>query len=91
MSCHIRPFRDDDGPHLVEILKRNNQLAFPDVDGLDAMLRVARCDAAVFLVAEFERSAGWDDPRGLRWLARAEFICCPSIPIISAAALEAGW
>jgi hypothetical protein len=38
MSCHIRPFRDDDGPHLVEILKRNNQLAFPDVDGLDAML-----------------------------------------------------
>ena len=52
MSCHIRSFRDDDGPHLVEILKRNNQLAFPDVDGLDAMLRVARSDAAVFLVAE---------------------------------------
>ena len=52
MTCHIRPFRDDDGPHLVEILKRNNQLAFPDIDGLDAMLRVARCDAAVFLVAE---------------------------------------
>ena len=48
----IRPFDDADSPHLVRILIANAQFGDPDVEGDAAMRRVARCEAAVFLVAE---------------------------------------
>jgi ribosomal protein S18 acetylase RimI-like enzyme len=60
MTFRIRPFRDDDGPRLADILKRNDQFLFPEVEGVEAMRRVARCSAAVFLVAEVDT-----EPRGL--------------------------
>jgi ribosomal protein S18 acetylase RimI-like enzyme len=54
MIFRTRPFRDDDALPLVEILKRNNQFEYPSVEGVEAMQRVGRCPAAVFLVAELE-------------------------------------
>lgn len=48
----VRVFRLSDIPDLVEILKANGQYDYPEVEGPAAMERVARCDAAVFLVAE---------------------------------------
>lgn len=48
----IRGFTQSDAAALVGILKANKQFTFPEVDGPDAMERVSRCDAAVFLVAE---------------------------------------
>jgi GNAT superfamily N-acetyltransferase len=48
----IRPFRDTDCDRLVEILELNGQYEYLDIEGPDAMRRVASCDAAVFLVAE---------------------------------------
>lgn len=48
----IRDFTKRDAGALVEILKTNGQFAFPEIDGPEAMERVARCGAAVFLVAE---------------------------------------
>ena len=48
----IRPFESADAPRLAEILARNGQYAYPDVEGPAAMRRVAGCEAAVFLVAE---------------------------------------
>ena len=40
---------------LVEILQLNHQYDDPEVEGPDAMKRVAHCDAAIFLVAEKEQ------------------------------------
>lgn len=54
---HIRPFTEGDIPNLVEILVLNNQYAFPEIEGPDAMQRVAACDAAIFLVAEVDGQA----------------------------------
>jgi ribosomal protein S18 acetylase RimI-like enzyme len=51
MTTEIRPFRDEDSAALVEILRVNGQYDYPDVEGPDAMKRVSRCGAAVFLVA----------------------------------------
>jgi ribosomal protein S18 acetylase RimI-like enzyme len=51
MPIDIRPFRDEDCSALVEILRINGQYDYPEVEGPEAMKRVARCDAAVFLVA----------------------------------------
>jgi GNAT superfamily N-acetyltransferase len=51
MTIEIRPFRDEDCSELVEILRFNGQYDYPEVEGPEAMKRVARCDAAVFLVA----------------------------------------
>jgi ribosomal protein S18 acetylase RimI-like enzyme len=48
----IRSFVVSDSDRLVEILQRNDQYNFPEIEGPRAMARVAACDAAVFLVAE---------------------------------------
>jgi ribosomal protein S18 acetylase RimI-like enzyme len=48
----IRDFRPEDVDALVDILRANQQYGHPDIDGPDAMLRVQRCTAAEFLVAE---------------------------------------
>jgi ribosomal protein S18 acetylase RimI-like enzyme len=50
----IRDFRPEDVDALVDILRANQQYGHPDIDGPDAMLRVHRCIAAEFLVAEEE-------------------------------------
>ncbi len=52
MEPVVRPFREEDIPHLVEVLKLNGQYDYPEVDGPEAMRRVAACEAAIFLVAE---------------------------------------
>ena len=52
MSFLIRPFRVADEDSIVALLRRNGQYDYPDVEGPEAMDRVAECDAAVFLVAE---------------------------------------
>jgi ribosomal protein S18 acetylase RimI-like enzyme len=52
MPVKIRRFVPDDVAYLVEILKANGQYSYPEVEGPEAMLRVAKCEAAVFLVAE---------------------------------------
>jgi ribosomal protein S18 acetylase RimI-like enzyme len=48
----IRDFRPQDVDAMVEILKANQQYGHPDIDGPEAMLRVHKCEAAEFLVAE---------------------------------------
>jgi ribosomal protein S18 acetylase RimI-like enzyme len=48
----IRDFRPEDVETLVNILKANQQYGHPDSDGPEAMLRVHKCEAAEFLVAE---------------------------------------
>lgn len=48
----IREFQLADIDKTVEILRLNNQYAFPEVDGPEAMKRVKACNAAVFLVCE---------------------------------------
>ena len=53
-TLNVRPFASGDTDRLVEILSRNRQYDYPDVEGPAAMGRVAECDAAVFLVAESE-------------------------------------
>jgi ribosomal protein S18 acetylase RimI-like enzyme len=50
----IRDFRPDDVDALEAILKANQQYGHPDIDGPEAMLKVHRCAAAEFLVAEQE-------------------------------------
>lgn len=51
MQVRIRPFQDADAQAVVEILTRNGQYDYPEIEGPEAMARVARCPAAVFLVA----------------------------------------
>jgi ribosomal protein S18 acetylase RimI-like enzyme len=51
MTIELRPFREEDSTALVEILRANAQYDYPEVEGPEAMKRVARCEAAVFLVA----------------------------------------
>ena len=59
MTVKIRPFEPKDSDYLVEILKTNKQYSYPNVDGPEAMLRVAQCAAAVFLTAaDNERAVG---------------------------------
>ncbi len=48
----IRDFVPSDAPRLVEILKANQQYSHPELDGPEAMIRVSKCPAAEFLVAE---------------------------------------
>jgi N-acetylglutamate synthase-like GNAT family acetyltransferase len=52
MTIRIRPFQESDIDALVEILKLNEQYDYPEVEGPEAMKRAAKCEAAVFLVAE---------------------------------------
>jgi N-acetylglutamate synthase-like GNAT family acetyltransferase len=54
MEIHVRSFQSADADDLVDILRRNGQFGHPDVEGATAMRRVAKCEAAVFLVAEVE-------------------------------------
>jgi ribosomal protein S18 acetylase RimI-like enzyme len=56
----IRPFVESDSNRLVEILQRNDQFNYPEIEGPTAMSRVAACGAAVFLVAEVDGA-----PQGL--------------------------
>ncbi|MFX1236286.1 MAG: GNAT family N-acetyltransferase [Promethearchaeota archaeon] len=53
----IRKFKKEDIDELVSILKMNEQYDYPEIEGPEAMLRVAMCDAALFLVAENEEKA----------------------------------
>jgi len=48
----IRDFKPEDVDRLVEILKANQQYGHPEIDGPEAMLKVASCAASEFLVAE---------------------------------------
>lgn len=50
----IRDFELGDTHQVVEILKLNNQYAFPEVDGPEAMKRVKSCNATTFLVWEVD-------------------------------------
>ncbi len=51
-AIRVRAYSKSDVPALIEILKLNEQYDYPAIEGPEAMERVARCDAAVFLVAE---------------------------------------
>lgn len=55
MKIKIREFEEKDIPEIIEILKLNNQYHYPKVDGPEAMKRVAKCESAIFLVAEDEK------------------------------------
>ena len=57
MPIVIRRFESKDIDYLVEILKINKQYSYPNVDGPEAMLRAAACEATVFLVAETDAKA----------------------------------
>lgn len=48
----VRPFCDRDAADLKAVLEANRQCDYPRVEGPEAMVRVAACEAAVFLVAE---------------------------------------
>jgi predicted N-acetyltransferase YhbS len=50
----IRDFSVADVTSVVDMLKANRQLTFPEVDGSEAMIRVRACDAAISLVYEIE-------------------------------------
>lgn len=56
----IRKYEKSDSQHIVKILKLNKQYDYPDIEGPEAMNRVAKCDAAISLVAEIDnRSVGY--------------------------------
>jgi N-acetylglutamate synthase-like GNAT family acetyltransferase len=57
MAVGIRPFAETDCNALIDVLQRNGQFGYPDVEGAAAMRRVAACEAAVFLVAEVDGQA----------------------------------
>ncbi len=59
MELQIREFTESDTEYLVEILRQNNQYAYPIIEGPKAMERVSACEAAVFLVAETEKPCGF--------------------------------
>lgn len=50
----IRGFQPQDVDALVDILKANQQYGHPEADGPEAMVRVQKCQAAEFLVAEHD-------------------------------------
>lgn len=52
LPMRIRDFEVKDADRIVEILKANQQYGHPEMDGPEAMKRVAECQAAEFLVAE---------------------------------------
>jgi N-acetylglutamate synthase-like GNAT family acetyltransferase len=52
VPIEIRRFIPDDIDYIIDILKVNGQYDHPKVEGPEAMLRIAECDAAIFLVAE---------------------------------------
>jgi GNAT superfamily N-acetyltransferase len=55
MAIAIRGFKEGDARDLVSILRLNGQFGHPEVEGPEAMKKVAQCQAAVFLVAETDR------------------------------------
>ncbi len=50
----IRKYKKSDSEHIVEILKLNKQYGYPRIEGPEAMSRVAKCGAAIILVAEID-------------------------------------
>lgn len=54
LQVKVRSFEERDIDALVEILRLNHQYDYPDVEGPDAMRRVAQCSAALFLVATID-------------------------------------
>ena len=54
-TINIRNFQESDAPYLVEILQLNGQYGSPEVEGVEAMKRVAACPSAIFLVASTRR------------------------------------
>jgi transitional endoplasmic reticulum ATPase len=78
MLMKIRDFRPDDVDALVDLLKANQQFGQPEIDGVDAMLRVHECAAAVFLVAEVQEDVvgmirgAYDGSRAIIYLASVQ-------------------
>ena len=74
----IRDFRPDDVDALVDLLKANQQFGHPEIDGVDAMLRVHKCAAAEFLVAEAQEDVigmirgAYDGSRAIIYLASVQ-------------------
>jgi N-acetylglutamate synthase-like GNAT family acetyltransferase len=74
MTVKIRRFIPGDIDSIVEILKVNGQYDYPNVEGPEAMKRVAICDAAIFLVAEKDKKtigcirATYDGSRAMIYL-----------------------
>ena len=74
----IRDFRPEDVDALVDLLKANQQFGHPEIDGVDAMLRVHKCDAAEFLVAEAQEDVigmirgAYDGSRAIIYLASVQ-------------------
>jgi predicted N-acetyltransferase YhbS len=78
MPMKIRDFRPDDVDALVDLLKANQQFGQPQIDGVDAMLRVHKCAAAEFLVAEVQEDVigmirgSYDGSRAIIYLASVQ-------------------
>ena len=51
-TMKIRKYGELDSQYIVEILKLNKQYDYPHIEGPEAMNHVARCNAAISLVAE---------------------------------------
>jgi ribosomal protein S18 acetylase RimI-like enzyme len=69
----IRRFRPADAKNCEEILKLNNQLTYPEIDGIKAMMRVYNRQGRYFLVASEKDSVTglirgvYDGSRALIW------------------------
>lgn len=50
----IRKYNQSDSEYIMEILKLNKQYDYPEVEGPEAMDRVAQCKVAIPLVAEID-------------------------------------
>ena len=56
MDILIRNFEEKDAKALEVILKLNGQFDYPEIENRESMIRVANCEAAIFLVAELDKS-----------------------------------
>jgi len=52
----IRNFEENDAEALEAILKLNGQFDYPEIENRESMIRVSNCEAAIFLVAELDKS-----------------------------------
>jgi N-acetylglutamate synthase-like GNAT family acetyltransferase len=50
----IRKYKESDSQYIVDILRLNNQYHHSRIEGSEAMNRVAKCEAAISLVAEID-------------------------------------
>ena len=79
----IRRFRPADAKDCESILKSNDQLSYPEIDGVKAMRRVYNKQGRYFLVAEEENSVAglirgtYDGSRALIWelSVRPDYTC----------------